>query len=65
MEWAQTNHWAANMRRVLGRRAARTQHRLTKVILETLESRTLLSTYAVNTLADDGSSGSGLAGPLR
>jgi hypothetical protein len=38
---------------------------LTKAILEVLESRTLLSTYVVNTLADNGGSGTGLTGPLR
>jgi len=39
------------------RRAGRSQHLLTKAVIETLEKRTLLSGYVVTSTADDGSSG--------
>src|ERR1700722_6776471 len=67
MAAALTNRLTTNFGQFFrSRRAANgRQYRLAQAILETLESRTLLSTWTVNTLADNGSSGSGLTGPLR
>src|ERR1700727_2532568 len=66
MKRAQTNFSAGSVRQFPHSwRFGHSRHRLAKAILETLEVRTLMSTYVVNTLVDDGSLGSGLSGPLR
>jgi hypothetical protein len=60
-------HRAQYLNRFLPTRNRRLQRDtlLRKAVIDSLELRTMLSTYTVNTSVDNGSTGSGLAGPLR